>query len=101
MQTSTLLQLPVFARELGMNGEPFESFLFACKLKNCSPKTLSVYGERLSYLIRWALPQGKELGQLTKLDLQSYLTSLIDKVNLPLFSGHSERIELWLWVEEV
>ena len=23
------------------------------------------------------------------------------KVNLPLFSGHRERIELWLWAEEV
>ncbi len=88
MPAITLKQLPAYAEQLGMdNTELLESFFFACKLKNCTPKTLSVYGERLSYLVKWAAPQGKELDQITKHDLQSYLTSLIDKVAVITING--------------
>jgi site-specific recombinase XerD len=80
MPQITLKDLPVLADKLNMGRELLESFLFACKLKNLTAKTLQGYGERIAYLMKWAHLQGKDLGTLTKQDIQRYVTSLIDEV---------------------
>ena len=87
MSKITLNDLPALAEELSMNGELVESFLFACRLKNLTPKSMQGYGERIAYLMRWAVKQGKDLDALTKHDLQKYITSLIDNVAVATING--------------
>jgi site-specific recombinase XerD len=87
MSKTTLKDLPPLADELGMKGALVESFLFACKLKNLTAKSMQGYGERIAYLMRWAATQGKDLDQLVKHDLQKYVTSLIDRVSVATING--------------
>ncbi|MDD4052764.1 MAG: phage integrase N-terminal SAM-like domain-containing protein [candidate division Zixibacteria bacterium] len=87
MSKITLKDLPALAEELSMNGELVESFLFACKLKNLTAKSMQGYGERIAYLMRWAATQGKDLDALTKRDLQEYITMLIDRVSVATING--------------
>ena len=87
MSKITLNDLPALAEELSMNGELVESFLFACKLKNLTAKSMQGYGERIAYLMKWANSQGKDLDALTKHDLQKYITELIDKVAVATING--------------
>ena len=52
MSNVTLKDLPGLAKSLKLNPATVESFLFACKLKNLTTKSLQGYGERISYLMR-------------------------------------------------
>lgn len=87
MSKITLKDLPGLAEQLNMNRELVESFLFACKLKNLTAKSMQGYGERIAYLMRWATTEGKDLDQLTKHDLQKYITHLINNVSVATING--------------
>ena len=53
----------------------------------CTKKTQSVYAERLGYLLKYAESVEKKLEQLTKLDLQRYVDTLIDNVSPVTING--------------
>lgn len=66
---------------VGSNWKTYvDSFVFGCKIRNLAPRTLSVYGERLGYLVRYLEAKGIDIEQVTKQDLQDYLMSLIGSV---------------------
>jgi len=54
-----------------------DSFIFNCEAKRLTDKTLSVYQERLDYLIRWAAEKDQSLLTLQTSDVQQYLLSLM------------------------
>jgi len=89
MATPTLKTLPLYAEQIGMEtSKPLlESFFFACRLKNCAPKTMAVYGERLSYLMRFAKARLKSLGELTETDLKAYVAQILDEVCVVTVNG--------------
>lgn len=66
---------------VGKNWKTFvDAFIFGCKLRNLSPRTISVYAERLGYLARYLETKGVDIESVTKQHLQEYLLSLIGKV---------------------
>lgn len=84
----TLRTLPDYAENLGIDARILlESFYFRCKLLNCTPKTQSVYAERIAYLLQWTATRQKRLDALTKHDLECYLAGLIDNVSAVTING--------------
>lgn len=84
----TLRTIAQFADSLGLhNRDLLDSFYFRCKLLNCTPKTHSVYGERIAYLLQWAVNQRRDLTTLTKHDIESYLAGLIDHLSAVTVNG--------------
>lgn len=43
-----------------------DAFVFGCKIRNLAPRTLSVYAERLGYLVRHLKGKGIDIEDLTK-----------------------------------
>ncbi len=83
MPRFNLTQLVEFAEQQNMSRDTInalESFNFRCKLVNVTPSTNFVYGERLSYLLKFCIDRGLQIEKLTKSDLQDYIKGLIDKV---------------------
>ena len=64
-----------------------DAFVFGCKIRNLAPRTLSVYAERLGYLIRHLEAKGIDIEDITKQDIQDYLLSLIGKVSDETVNG--------------
>ncbi len=90
MHIATFKQLFAHADEIGMGkttATALESFYFRCRLLGCTPKTQSVYAERLGYLLRYAEDTGKKLEELTKHDIQRYIDTLIDSVSPTTTNG--------------
>lgn len=89
MSAPTLKTLPLYAEQIGMEKSkaPLESFHFACKFKVCTPKTMAVYGERLSYLLRFAKTRSTSLDELTEADLKAYVARILDEVCIVTVNG--------------
>jgi integrase/recombinase XerD len=64
-----------------------DAFVFGCKIRNLSPRTLSVYAERLGYLARYLEGKGIDIEKVTKSHLQEYLMSLIGVVSDETVNG--------------
>jgi integrase/recombinase XerD len=64
-----------------------DAFVFGCKIRNLAPRTLSVYAERLGYLVRHLEHKGIDIEEVTKQDLQDYLMSLIGNVSDETVNG--------------
>jgi len=56
-----------------------DSFVFSCRAKNLSDKTIGFYEEKLKYLFNFCRLIGKSIHQLEKIDVQRYIISLCDK----------------------
>jgi site-specific recombinase XerD len=59
--------------------EAIQHFEFNIRAKNLSPKTISVYGERLGYFARYLREQGLAFCEVTRLTVQQYILHLKDR----------------------
>jgi site-specific recombinase XerD len=64
-----------------------DAFIFGCRIRNLSPRTLNVYAERLGYLARRLEVKGIDIENVTRQDMQDYLLSLIGKVSDETVNG--------------
>jgi len=64
-----------------------DAFVFGCKIRNLAPRTLNVYAERLSYLVRHLEEKGIDIEDITKQNIQDYLLSLIGNVSDETVNG--------------
>ncbi len=88
MHISNFKQLITHGESIGkVTSTAIESFYFRCRLLGCTPKTQSVYAERLGYLLKYAESVGKKLENLAKHDLQGYIDIQIDKVSPVTING--------------
>jgi site-specific recombinase XerD len=64
-----------------------DAFVFGCKIRNLSPRTLNVYAERLGYLAKYLEGKGIDIEDVRKQDVQDYLLSLIGVVSDETVNG--------------
>lgn len=82
------LYLMVDACKVGNHWKTYvDAFVFGCRIRNLAPRTLSVYAERLGYLVRHLEHKGVDIEHVTKQDLQDYLMSLIGSVSDETVNG--------------
>lgn len=55
-----------------------DAFLYGCRMKNLSANTISGYAERLGYLARFLDEKGVDMEQVTRVNLQEYVLSIIN-----------------------
>ena len=60
-----------------------DSFIFSCRAKNLSIRTIAFYEEKLKYLFDYCRLVGKSVHQIEKIDIQRYIISLCDKKLAP------------------
>jgi len=73
---------------VGSNWKTYvDAFVFGCKIRNLSPRTINVYAERLGYLARFLEGKGIDIEGATKQNLQDYLMSLIGNVSDETVNG--------------
>lgn len=64
-----------------------DAFVFGCKIRNLSPRTLNVYAERLGYLARHLEARGIDIEGVKRQDIQDYLLTLIGNVSDETVNG--------------
>lgn len=81
-------QLLEYADNHSMSNKSYlENFIYDCKVRRLSSKTIDIYSERLKYLLEYF-----EICQITietaaKKDLQAYILSILDKVSGETLNG--------------
>lgn len=64
-----------------------ESFEFDCRVRNLTPKTISVYHERLGYLSRYLCEQSIAIDDTTKKPIKDYILGLQGRVSDETING--------------
>lgn len=64
-----------------------DAFVFGCKIRNLSPRTLNVYAERLGYLARHLEAKDIDIEDVKRQNIQDYLMALIGNVSDETVNG--------------
>lgn len=64
-----------------------ESFYYHCRLKNLRQKTLQCYADRLAYLVNWCQQIGRDFNQVSRAEIEQYLSHIIDTVSPETVNG--------------